>query len=46
VQFQLPLFWLETEGLSRVLRGLFLFLLSPTIVLLEPCTTTHIEQAH
>lgn len=45
-QFQLSLFWLETEGPSRVLRGLFLFLLSPTSCAREGCTWCSGEPSH
>lgn len=45
-QFQLSLFWLETEGPSRVLRGLFLFLLSPTSSAREGCTWCSGEPSH
>lgn len=45
-QFQLSLFWLETEGPSRVLRGLFLFLLSPTSSAREGCTWCSGELSH
>lgn len=45
-QFQLSLFWVETEGPSRVLRGLFLFLLSPTSSAREGCTWCSGELSH
>lgn len=45
-QFQLSLFWLETEGPSRVWRGLFLFLLSPANSAREGCTWCSGEPSH